>query len=316
MSRERTKAATFPVDRNDVDLVRAAHPPHWKNPAPDGQYNLVVIGAGPAGLTAARDAASLGAKVALIERGLIGGACVNVGGVPSKAIIRTARLYADMRDAENFGGDTPERLHVDFERAMMRMRQIRQRLSRIDSASAIAAEGIDLYFGEARFGGPDTVVAAGKTLRFKKALVATGAHPSGPAIPGLAEAGYLDNESMFNLTKCPERLLVIGGGPLGCETAQAFCLLGAKVILAQSDPMFLPGEERDAAQISGRAGARGGRGAPKHRSCGGAQRGRQEARRPCAGRRHDDDLRRRDHHRRRPFAECQGSRPRGGRRGV
>jgi len=258
MPRERTKAASFPVDRNDVELIRSAHPPHWKNPTPDGPYNLVVIGAGPAGLTAARDAASLGAKVALIERWLIGGACVNVGGIPSKSIIRTARLYADMRDAENFGGDTPEHLQADFERAMTRMRQIRQRISGADSAAAIAAEGIDLYFGEARFAGPDTVAVADRTLHFKKALVATGAHPSGPAIPGLAEAGYLDNESMFNLTQRPERLLVIGGGPLGCETAQAFCLLGANVILAQSDPMFLPGEERDAAQILSDALAREG----------------------------------------------------------
>ncbi|TGT50697.1 FAD-dependent oxidoreductase, partial [Mesorhizobium sp. M2E.F.Ca.ET.166.01.1.1] len=94
-------AAAFPVDHNDVEMIRGAHHPHWKNPTPNGPYNLVVIGAGPAGLTAARDAASLGAKVALIERGLIGGACINVGGIPSKSIIRTARLYADMRDAES-----------------------------------------------------------------------------------------------------------------------------------------------------------------------------------------------------------------------
>ncbi|MER8853120.1 mercuric reductase [Mesorhizobium australicum] len=258
MSREPTRTAVFPLDSNDVELIRGAHPAHWKNPTPNGLYNLVVIGAGPAGLTAARDAASLGAKVALIERGLIGGACVNVGGIPSKSIIRTARLYADMRDAESFGGNPPDHLRVDFQRAMTRMRQIRQRISRANSAVSVAAEGIDLYFGEARFGGPDTVVVADRTLHFKKALVATGAHASGPAIPGLAEAGYLDNETMYDLTQCPPRLLVIGGGPLGCEMAQAFCLLGAKVILAQSDPMFLPGEERDAAQILSDALAREG----------------------------------------------------------
>jgi pyruvate/2-oxoglutarate dehydrogenase complex dihydrolipoamide dehydrogenase (E3) component len=258
MARDRTGAPAFPVDSNDINLIKSAHPPHWKNPEPDGPYNLVVIGAGPAGLTAAREAANLGAKVALIERALIGGARVNVGCIPSKAIIRTARLYADMRDAENFGGDTPDRLHVDFQRAMTRMRQIRQRISRADSAASLASEGIDLYFGEARFSGPDTVVVAGQTLRFRKALVATGARAALPTIPGLTEAGYLSNETMFDLTDCPKRLLVIGGGPLGCETAQAFCLLGAKVILAQSDPMFLPGEERDAAQILSDALAREG----------------------------------------------------------
>lgn len=258
MSRDRTKAAAFPVDRNDLDLIKSAHPPHWRNPDPTGPYNLVVIGAGPAGLTAAREAASLGAKVALIERGLIGGACVNVGCIPSKSLIRTARLYADMRDAENFGGDTPDRLQVDFQRAMTRMRQIRQRISRADSAEIIVSEGIDLYFGEARFSGRDTIAVADKTLHFRKALVATGARPSRPAIPGLVEAGYLNNENAFDLVDRPQRLLVIGGGPLGCEAAQAFCLLGVKVILAQRDPMFLPGEERDAAQILSDALAREG----------------------------------------------------------
>lgn len=258
MSYEKTKAAAFPVDRNDAALIRGAHPPHWRNPDPTGPYNLVVIGAGPAGLTAAREAASLGAKVALVERSLIGGVCINVGCIPSKTVIRTARLYADMRDAENFGGDTPKHVGVDFQRAMTRMRQIRRRISHADSAESLASEGIDLYFGEARFSGRDSILVAGQTLHFRKALVATGSRARLPTIPGLAEAGYLSNETMFDLADCPKRLLVIGGGQLGCEMAQAFCLFGANVILAQRDPMFLPGEERDAAQILSDALAREG----------------------------------------------------------
>lgn len=249
---------TFPVDDNDLALVRATHPPLWRNPEPDGPYDLMVIGAGPAGLTAAREAAALGARVALVERDLIGGASLKAGGVPSKALIRTSRLYADLRDAENFGADPPKRVPVDFAHAMTRMRRIRQRIGHADSAASLAAAGIDLHFGEALFTGRNSLDVAGKNLSFAKALIATGARASLPPIPGLADAGYLSNETVFDLVECPKRLLVIGGGPLGCEAAQAFCLLGAHVILAQRDPMFLPGEERDAAQVLSDALAREG----------------------------------------------------------
>jgi len=245
-------------DRFHRALVDNVHPPAWRNPNPADKYNLVVIGAGPAGLVAARAAAALGAKVALIERNLIGGDCLNAGCVPSKAIIRTSRLYAEMRGAENFGAQVPGSLGIDFSSVMERMRRIRARISRADSARRLSAEGVDVYFGEARFAGPRAVAVAGKTLHFKKALIATGARPMTPTIPGLAEAKYLTNETIFDLTECPPRLLVIGGGPLGCELAQAFCRLGSQVIIAQDDPMFLPKEERDAAQILSDSLARDG----------------------------------------------------------
>lgn len=213
------------------------------------RYNLVVIGAGPAGLTAARQAAALGAKVALIERRLIGGESLNVGCAPSKAIIRTSRLFAEMRDAATYGAQTPRQIVIDFLAVMERMRGVRARLSRINSAQRLTEAGIDVYFGAARFAGLDTVVVAGELLRFKRALIATGARPLTARIPGLAEAGYLTNENIFDLTERPGRLLVMGGGPLGCELAQAFCRFGSHVVLVQNEPMFLPGEERDAAQI-------------------------------------------------------------------
>ena len=237
-----------PDDRFHRALLHNVHPLAWRNPKSTGKYNLVVIGAGPGGITAAREAAALGAKVALIERNFIGGDRLNVGCVPSKAIIRTARLYAEMRDADNVGAQVPGSIGIGFQTVMERMRRIQARLSRADSAQRLSETGVDVYFGEARFAGPDTVEVTGDKLRFSKALIATGARPLTPPIPGLAEVGYLTNENVFNLTECPRRLLVIGGGPLGCELAQAFCRFGSHVIIAQDDPMFLTKEERDAAQ--------------------------------------------------------------------
>ncbi len=242
-------SSTFPVDQSDLEHLDSARPSNWRNPQPAARYNLVVLGAGPAGLVAARGAAAMGARVALVEKYLIGGDCLNVGCVPSKAIIRTSRVYADMRDGERFGADTDANVQVDFPLAMERMRRVRKRISRGDSVERLVEEGIDVFFGEGRFIGPSCLEVGGQRLNFKKALVATGARPMLPAIPGLMETGYLTNENVFDLTECPPRLLIIGGGPLGCESAQAFARLGAKVIIAQDEPMFLPREERDAAQV-------------------------------------------------------------------
>lgn len=235
-----------------------AHPRDWRNPVSAVIYNLVVIGAGPAGMTAAREAATLGAKVALIERNLVGGSSLNVGCVPSKTLIRTGRFYDDMRKAENYGARPPCNIVIDFPLAMERIRQVQARLSRVTSAQRLSELGVDIFFGEARFSGMDRVKVAGQVLRFRKAIIATGARPLTSQIPGLTAAGYLTNENVFNLTECPRRLMVIGGGPLGCEMAQAFCRLGIEVTIAQHSPMFLPREESDAAQILGNAPARDG----------------------------------------------------------
>jgi pyruvate/2-oxoglutarate dehydrogenase complex dihydrolipoamide dehydrogenase (E3) component len=258
MQHDETLSIGAPDNRFNRALMENVHPPDWRNPDPADMYNLVIIGAGPAGLVAARSAAALGAKVALIERGLIGGDCLNSGCVPSKTIIRTSRLYAEMRTADDFGAQTPEGIRVDFPCVMERMRRIRSRISRADTARRLSENGVAVFFGEARFVGPRAIMVEGGTLRFKKALIATGSRPKTPTIPGLAEAGYLTNESVFDLTVLPRRLLVIGGGPLGCELAQSFRRLGSQVIVAQDEPMFLPGEERDAAQILSDALARDG----------------------------------------------------------
>ena len=251
-------SSTTPPDAHERERLDSVHPPGWRNPQPADRYSLVVIGGGTAGLVAAHAAAALGAKVALIERELLGGDCLNVGCVPSKAIIRTSRLYAEMRDAERYGAQIPADIRVDFAAVMERMRGIRTRIGRADSVQRLVVAGVDVFFGEARFTATDALTVDGLRLRFKKAMIATGSRPDTPSIPGLVEAGFLTNENVFDLTKLPRRLLVIGGGPLGCELAQAFCRFGAQTTIAQHWPLFLPKEERDAAQLLSDAFARDG----------------------------------------------------------
>lgn len=237
------------VNHDDDELRLNGRPPDWRNPQPREPYHLLVIGAGPAGLVAARAAAELGARVALIEKHLLGGVSLNAGCVPSQALIRTSRLLAEMRDAEAYGARSPTAVEVDFSMAMARMRRIRARAGRVDSAQRLAAAGIDLFFGTARFVAADTVDVDGLRLRFKKALIATGSRSLLPTIPGLDEAGYLTNETLFDLNVLPKSLLVIGGGPVGCQVAQALCRFGCRTVIAHAEPLFLPKEERDAAQL-------------------------------------------------------------------
>ncbi len=221
-------------------------------------YDLLVIGAGPAGLAAARGAAAVGVPVALIEAHHIGGNCLHEGCIPSKTIIRSAQLIAEMRNATRFGVDTPAEIIVDFAAVMTRMRRVRDRILRVDSAARLQAEGIAVHVGHARFVAADAVDVDGTRLQFGKALIATGSRPLLPDIDGLAAAGFLTNESVFELTRLPPSLLVIGGGPLGCELAQAFARFGSRTLICHSEPLFLPKEERDAAQMVSDALARDG----------------------------------------------------------
>src|SRR5881396_15731 len=147
---------------------------------------------------------------------------------------------------------------VNFESVMERMRKLRADLSPHDSAQRFSKLGVDVFLGEARFGGPDTVEVAGQTLRFKRAVIATGARAVEPPIPGLAEAGYLTNETVFNLTQCPARLAVIGGGPIGCELAQAFQRLGSQVSLLHKNAHLLDREDMEAAALVQKAFIREG----------------------------------------------------------
>ncbi len=238
-----------PHDDYNRELLMNVHPSDWANPTPSGRYNLVVLGAGTAGLVTAAGAAGLGAKVALIEKHLMGGDCLNVGCVPSKALIRAARAVAEVRDSGEFGVRVPEGMEVDFPAVMERMRRLRAGISPHDSATRFRDLGVDVYLGSGRFTGQDTVEVNGRTLRFKKAVIATGARASAPPIPGLNKVDYLTNENVFSLTSLPRRLAVIGAGPIGCELAQAFARFGSEVILLEAMHQILGREDRDAAAI-------------------------------------------------------------------
>lgn len=247
--KENDQNIVSPWDAHNQQLVSHVHPPDWKNPKPASRYNIVVIGAGTAGLVCAAGAASLGAKVALIERHLMGGDCLNVGCVPSKAVIRAARAAAAVRDAAKFGVHVPDGVKVHFGEAMERMRRLRASIAPHDSVKRFSDMGIDMFMGAGRFIGPLTVEVAGERLAFKKAVIATGARAAAPPIEGLDDVAYLTNETVFSLTELPKRLAIIGAGPIGCEMAQAFARFGSEVSLVETMHGILSREDRDAADI-------------------------------------------------------------------
>jgi pyruvate/2-oxoglutarate dehydrogenase complex dihydrolipoamide dehydrogenase (E3) component/uncharacterized membrane protein YdjX (TVP38/TMEM64 family) len=236
-------------DAYDRELIENCHPPLWVNPTPAGKYNLVVIGAGTAGLVSAAGAAGLGARVALIERNLFGGDCLNTGCVPSKAVIRAARAAYDASNGKKFGIDLPCEPNVAFSTAMERMRKLRAGISNHDSAERFAKLGIDVYIGQGRFVGSSTVEVDGKRLEFNRAVIAAGGRPAELPVPGLNEVGYLTNENVFTLTELPRRIAVIGAGPIGCELAQSFARFGSEVFLIEALHGIMPNEDPDAGEI-------------------------------------------------------------------
>lgn len=249
-----TLAQLQPSDEHNLELEANVHPRTWANPTPSGTYQLVVMGAGTAGLVTAAGAAGLGARVALIERELMGGDCLNVGCVPSKGVISTARVAATVRDAATFGVRVPEGARTDFGVAMERMRRLRADISPADSAQRFSDLGVDVFFGKGSFINNTTIAVAredGATteLQFKKAVIATGARASAPPIPGLDSVAYLTNENLFSLTELPPRFGIIGAGPIGAEMAQAFARFGSEVFLIDRSDQILSREDADAAEV-------------------------------------------------------------------
>ena len=243
-----------PNDEHNQTLLSHVHPVDWQNPQPAARYDLVVIGAGTAGLVTAAGAAGLGAKVALVEKHLMGGDCLNVGCVPSKALIAAARAAASARSSSALGVHLPGEIQVDFAAVMTRMRRLRSSISPHDSAQRFTELGVDVFLGQGAFTDDGNAVQVDDLrLPFRKAVICTGARAAVPPIPGLAEAGHLTNETIFNLTELPPRLGIIGGGPIGCEMAQSFAAFGSRVSLFDTSSRLLSRDDEDASNVVMRA---------------------------------------------------------------
>lgn len=250
--------ALVPFDESNRALRDHVSPEGWRNPDPAARYHLVVVGAGTAGLVTAAAAAGLGARVALVERHLMGGDCLNVGCVPSKGVIRAARAWAAAADAgRRFAGPSLGG-QGDFGAVMSRMRALRARLAPVDGAPRFRDLGVDVFLGAGRFVAPDALEVDGVRLRFTRAVIATGARAALPPIPGLADAGPLTNDTLFSLTERPDHLVILGAGAIGCEMAQSFARFGARVTLLDQAPRILPRDDASAAAIVQRALERDG----------------------------------------------------------
>ena len=243
-----TETLIQPLDDANRELLSNVHPADWRNPEAQDLYDLVVLGAGTAGLVSAAGAAGLGARVALVERALLGGDCLNVGCVPSKGLIRSSRVVGELRKGTLLGVRATDPT-IDFADVMQRMRRRRAGISSNDSARRFTDLGVDVFLGDARFTGPGEVVVGEQRLQFKRAVIATGARAAVPPVPGLADTPHLTNETLFWLTERPAHLLVIGAGPIGCEMAQAFARLGSRVTILDMALQVLPREDADAAAI-------------------------------------------------------------------
>ncbi|KIQ96399.1 bifunctional TVP38/TMEM64 family protein/FAD-dependent oxidoreductase [Lysobacter sp. A03] len=214
-------------------------------------YNVLVIGAGSAGLVSAYIAATVKARVGLVEKDAMGGDCLNTGCVPSKALLRTARLLAESRDSQRYGVRSMT-AEFDFADAMERVQEVIARIAPHDSVERYTGLGVEVITGAARVVSPWEIEVDGRRLSARSLIIATGARPLVPPIPGLDSVEYLTSDTLWGLRQLPGRLLVLGGGPIGCELAQAFARFGSQVTVVEMAPRLLGREDADAADAVAR----------------------------------------------------------------
>ncbi|HIF9528779.1 TPA: dihydrolipoyl dehydrogenase [Photobacterium damselae] len=219
----------------------------WQKPTSFDQ-NMVVIGAGSGGLVSAYIAAAVKAEVTLIEKHKMGGDCLNTGCVPSKALIRAAHNMAEIQRAAEFGVSTGP-IAIDFKQVMARVQKVISKIEPHDSIERYRSLGVNCITGEAIIRSPWEVEVDGKIITTKNIVIATGARPLVPNIPGLQSVNYLTSDTVWSLQEQPQKLLVLGGGPIGCELAQSFARLGTKVTLVEMAPQLLIREDSDAAKL-------------------------------------------------------------------
>jgi pyruvate/2-oxoglutarate dehydrogenase complex dihydrolipoamide dehydrogenase (E3) component len=204
-------------------------------------YDLTIIGGGSGGLTAARIAASLGARVLLIDRERLGGDCLYAGCVPSKSLLHIANIVQQVREAAHLGV-TPSHIDIDMTRVAAYIQGV---IERVHAAEHVYTDDVTVKFGHVIFTSPRTLLLDGEEITSRAILIATGSHPAVPIVEGLAEVGYLTNEDVFSLTNLPTSIIVVGGGPIGVELGQALTRLGVRVTLLQRSGRILPREDPD-----------------------------------------------------------------------
>jgi pyruvate/2-oxoglutarate dehydrogenase complex dihydrolipoamide dehydrogenase (E3) component len=208
----RKELEIWPLDANNAKLLNEVHPRGFVSEnEPHEVYDLIAIGAGAGGLVSSKQAARRGGKSAMISEKLAGGDCLNVGCVPSKALIRSARAVKEVKRASDFGISV-DNIKVDFPAVMQRVRELRAKIAPADSHEGTEDTGAHVYQGRGRFSSPSTVEVNGQTLTFKKCVIATGGRPTIPNVPGLKESPCITNEQLFNFEALPPRMVILGAG--------------------------------------------------------------------------------------------------------